>query len=124
MQTFHRGKKYLFCDTASLHSAIKHIRSMGTLMEEKGKTSEHLLLEMAFSAHCDSPCNLLLLVCCRYSLLQLGTDQPRHSPLQWAERSGFKTENHISCVYKACYLAPRELIPSFSYICCQTNKIF
>lgn len=88
-------------------------------MEEKGKTSEQLLLKMALSAHCDSYDQCLLQI----PLLQTGVE-PIQSLLQQNESSGIKRGDGINSMYNSCYLAPRELIPSFSYIGCQMNKIF
>lgn len=88
-------------------------------MEEKGETSEQLLLKMALGAHCDS---------CYQCLLQISTTTNRggtiHSLLQQDERSGIKRGDGINSTYNCCYLAPRQLIPSSSYISCQMNKIF
>lgn len=63
-------------------------------------------------------------VCCRFAPLQSGMGPPRPQSLQHDESSGIKMGDGINSVYKGCYLAPTELIPSFSYFSCQMNKIF
>lgn len=123
VQTFHGGTNNLFCATASLHHASQaHSKDGDSFMEEKGKNNEHLLPKMTFSVHCDGLCNFLLSVVTNTCHYKQRWDHSNHRLLQHDERSDVIIGDCITSVY-TCYLAPRELISSFSYVCCQTKYL-
>ena len=124
---FTEGKKVIFFVTQLHYTMLhKHIQRMGTHLWKKRVRPVN---SCCWRWYLVSTVTVPVTRCYQWFAAEThhykqAQDRPNRSSLQRDEGSGIKIDDRITSVYNACYLSPRELIPSFSYICCQINKIF